>query len=92
MTNNNDEKKQKQNFAAITNKGDKDDNNNNANNIDNIANNHNNNDDNDTNDDENANNIDAETVGIFLLEIIGTVAGLTWGAFSQIQNSIFTSN
>lgn len=28
----------------------------------------------------------AESAGIYVLEIVGTVVGLTWGAFSQIQN------
>lgn len=34
-------------------------------------------------------NTNAENVGIFVLEIFGTIAGLGWGAISQIQN-IFT--
>lgn len=37
-------------------------------------------------------NANIETIGIFILEIIGSVAGLTWGAFSQIQNSLFANN
>lgn len=28
----------------------------------------------------------AESAGIYVLEIVGTVVGLTWGAFSQMQN------
>lgn len=46
------------------------------------------NDDDETN--ENS-NYDAGNFGIFILEIFGTIAGLTWGAFSQIQN-LFTQN
>lgn len=36
-------------------------------------------------------NDDASNFGIFILEIFGTIAGLTWGAFSQLQN-VFTQN
>lgn len=46
------------------------------------------------NDDDESNensNYDAGNFGIFILEIFGTVIGLTWGAFSQLQN-LFTQN
>lgn len=50
-------------------------------------------DNNDDDDDESNENgiFDAGNFGIFILEIFGTIAGLTWGAFSQIQN-LFTQN
>lgn len=47
-------------------------------------------DDDDDESDENG-NFDASNFGIFILEIFGTIAGLTWGAFSQIQ-SLFAQN
>lgn len=49
--------------------------------------------DNDDDDDESNEdgNYDAGNFGIFILEIFGTIAGLTWGALSQIQ-SLFTQN
>lgn len=46
------------------------------------------------NDDDESNensNYDAGNFGIFILEIFGTIVGLTWGAFSQIQN-LFTQS
>lgn len=42
-------------------------------------------------DDDSGGNTDTGNVGIFVLEIFGTIAGLGWGAISQIQN-IFTRN
>lgn len=47
----------------------------------------------DSNDDESNDNdnYDAGNFGIFILEIFGTIAGLTLGAFTQIQN-LFTQN
>lgn len=53
----------------------------------------NDNDDDDDNDDEDNSSSDesdetksfGETFGILVLELIGTVAGLTWGAFSQLS-------
>ncbi len=48
--------------------------------------------DSDDDDESNENgNLDAGNFGIFILEIFGTIAGLTWGAFSQIQ-SLFAQN
>lgn len=49
--------------------------------------------DNDDDDDEsNENgNYDAGNIGIFILELFGTLVGLSWGAFSQLQN-LFTQN
>lgn len=51
------------------------------------------NDDVDDNDESNENETydDAGNFGIFILEIFGTIAGLTWGAFSQLQ-SLFSQN
>lgn len=48
---------------------------------------------NDDDDDESDGNgsYDAGNFGIFILEIFGTIAGLTWGAFSQLQN-LFAQN
>lgn len=49
-------------------------------------------DNNDDNDDDNeSNENDAGNFGIFILEIFGTIAGLSWGAFSQLQN-LFTQS
>ncbi|XP_037039209.1 trigger factor-like [Bradysia coprophila] len=46
---------------------------------------------NDDNDDELNENGNDDNFGIFILEIFGTIAGLTWGAFSQLQN-LFAQN
>lgn len=45
-----------------------------------------NSDDNGDDEDSENENTNAEQAGIFVLEIFGTIVGLAWGTFSQIQN------